>query len=129
MLIVTWRKTGELAGIGTIGAGGFLDEAVIAAGGENIFADSLAPYPNVSLEAVMQKNPDVIIEMRPGEDLGGGLMEKIRDDWNAAPSIPAVKRGNVFVLSDDFLMIPGPRVVRLMERLREIIQMEVDFGG
>lgn len=45
----------------TAGQGSLLNEIISTAGGENAYADSPLPYPQVSLESLIAKNPDLII--------------------------------------------------------------------
>jgi ABC-type Fe3+-hydroxamate transport system substrate-binding protein len=44
-----------------VGAGSYLDELVVIAGGRNVFHDFVAPSPIVSVEEIARRNPDVIV--------------------------------------------------------------------
>ncbi len=44
-----------------IGGGSFLDEIITIAGGRNVYGDLAAPSPTVSLEDVVQRDPDVVL--------------------------------------------------------------------
>lgn len=121
VLIVTWRKAERLAQIGTVGKGEFLDRAVAAAGGKNIYNDCDVPYPSASLEFVAKAAPDVILELRPGENLTKEQKKDIADDWNEMAYLPAVKNGQVHVLDQEFLMLAGPRIADTVEVLAKII--------
>jgi iron complex transport system substrate-binding protein len=123
VFLVTWRGAGGLA---TIGPGEFLDEAITIAGGKNIFADSMIPYPTVSRESVIARMPEVIIECRPGAELSAEQVRAVKEYWNVMPTLPAVKNGNVFVMTEDYAMVPGPRITRLLGRLAQIIHPEAD---
>jgi iron complex transport system substrate-binding protein len=124
LFLCTGRAPGELSGLGTAGPGGFLAELVEIAGGENIFADAVTRYPQVSKEALTRRAPEVIIECRPGADLDGAARERLVAEWDALSSLPAVREGRVHVLTDDFLMIPGPRIVKTARRLAELLHPE-----
>jgi len=39
----------------------------------------------------------------------------------ALPTVPAVRAGRVFAVSDNALLIPGPRLPKSVERLAEMI--------
>jgi iron complex transport system substrate-binding protein len=56
VLILTWDQPPI-----TVGAGSFLDELVTRAGGTNIFHDLPQPSAPVSLEAVAERDPDLIL--------------------------------------------------------------------
>jgi iron complex transport system substrate-binding protein len=124
LFLCTGRAPGELSGLGTIGPGGFLAELVEIAGGENIFTDAVTRYPQVSKEALIRRAPEVIVECRPGADLDEAARDRLAAEWNVLPSLPAVRGGRVRVLTDDFLMIPGPRIVETARRLAEVLHPE-----
>jgi iron complex transport system substrate-binding protein len=120
VFLCTGRAPGTLSGLGTIGPGGFLAEIIEIAGGENVFADAVTQYPQVSKEALMKRAPEVIVEARPGSRLDEAGLEKLRREWSALSSVPAVRDGRVHVLTDDFLLVPGPRLVRTARLLAEL---------
>ena len=45
-----------------VGSGSFVSELIELAGGSNVFADLDAPYPQVSLEALAERAPDVLLD-------------------------------------------------------------------
>jgi ABC-type Fe3+-hydroxamate transport system substrate-binding protein len=96
----------------TIGAPSFLNELLMRAGAENIFAHLDKAYPVVSQEAVIKQNPDIIIVLHPVS-----INERI--GWQ---QIKAVKNNKVYThLNQDHLMRPGPRLVQGFEELKRII--------
>jgi iron complex transport system substrate-binding protein len=114
---------GDLTGLMTTGPGTFLHELVSAAGGENIFADASALYPQISKESLIKRQPHIIIEAIPG----GIPQEKfklLKKDWSQLPMLPAVKSGSIHYLTEDFLLIPGVRIALTVRRFAEIIHPE-----
>jgi cobalamin transport system substrate-binding protein len=93
------------------GGGTFLDSLLKDAGLVNIAGGSSLPYPRFSLETVLVKGPEVIIDLDPS-DAG--------DYWSRYPSIPAVKSGAVVRLPPD-LFVPGPRIPDALKALIEKI--------
>jgi len=62
------RTAGTLAGLHTIGRSSqFINELIEIAGGENIFTDLAPGSTRISKEALLQRQPEVIIEPHPGE--------------------------------------------------------------
>jgi ABC-type Fe3+-hydroxamate transport system substrate-binding protein len=59
ILIVSWDQPPM-----AIGAGSFLSEMVTRAGGVNIFQDLSAPSAQISIEAVVERNPDALLVKR-----------------------------------------------------------------
>ena len=73
-------------------------------------------------------NPDVIIDMT-GDLTDHSLdREAVARQWAAFPEVNAVKNGRVFVFDEDFMTIPGPRFVLVIERLARALHPEVDWN-
>ncbi|MEZ8144370.1 cobalamin-binding protein [Enterovibrio norvegicus FF-33] len=79
-------------------------------GGENIFTNSAAPYPQVSMEQVIVRKPKAIFyPSAKAMPLGGW------DKW--ADFIPAVKNNNIFAISGDWLNRPTPRALKAVKQI------------
>jgi iron complex transport system substrate-binding protein len=98
----------------TIGAGTFVNELLIAAGGVNIFGQSDNPYPQVSLEQIVAEAPDVILLA----DSIWGVTPQMVYDRAGWEEIPAVKNQAVYPINDSLVSRPGPRIV---EGLVEVV--------
>lgn len=79
------------------------NEIVELCGGENIFADSRVPWPQVSREQVLMRHPAVIIT--------GGDPAAVRTFWQ--PQLNA----QVIVINDDWLSRAGPRIIQAARAL------------
>ena len=99
------------------GKGSGYDEKIELAGGRNIFADTAVEYPVVDPEAVISRNPDVIVKIvGAGELAFGGYgdddrssFEPIRRTIGDRPvwdRITAVRDGRVHIIHTD--VIGGP---------------------
>ncbi|MBZ0257915.1 helical backbone metal receptor [bacterium] len=112
------RKQGALSNITTCGGGTFMSELLTLAGGENTFGDLGDEYPQISLESLTKREPEVILDFQ---------LENIDDaqeaikDWRNAELLPAVKNGNVRAVTESYFLIPGPRLPLAAERLVELI--------
>lgn len=97
----------------TIGAGSFLDELVVLAGARNVFGNLAPPSPQVTLESVAQRNPDVILA-------GIGAASRLRDDarWQ---SVAAVRQGRVLVVDSLLMRRPGVRLGEAARSLRALL--------
>jgi iron complex transport system substrate-binding protein len=102
----------------TIGAGGFVNELLVAAGGINVFGDVENPYPQVSVEQVVAAAPDIIIL---ADSLYGVTPDMVanRAGWEG---IPAVKNQSVFPIDDNLVSRPGPRIVAGLAAVIAIIE-------
>jgi iron complex transport system substrate-binding protein len=88
----------------TVGSGSYLDSLIRVAGGSNVFGDLRQASPQVSLEAVAARDPDVVVVS------GGPVDRPALDGRPAWRVIPAVASGRVQALDGDLLDRLGPRV-------------------
>jgi len=115
-LIVFGREEGALRTIFASGGTGFVHDMVDAAGGENVFADVGRESVQASLESILKRAPDVILEIRAGSTPRSADWEaQTRAAWATAASLPAVRDNRVHALLDERLVVPGPRVVEGIE--------------
>lgn len=90
----------------TIGHGSYLDTLIFIAGGRNAFHDVAAPSPTVSLEAIVDRDPDVILYPVGSGWTGPGSPVE-RPLWNR---LRAVADGRVQEVDADLLHRLGPRI-------------------
>jgi len=91
------------------------------AGGVNVFGDLDMGYPQVSMESILTRRPEVIIELMPEVDLTPALRTRILSDWQRLGSIPAVKNHRIYFLTQDHCLIPSPRYVEIIERVSQLL--------
>jgi iron complex transport system substrate-binding protein len=115
---------GDLSGLSTVSAGTFLHELVVIAGGRNIFADATGNYPRISKETLVVRQPEVIIEFCPG-GLSPSKRKRMEMDWEKFSLIPAVKDQRIYFFTDDYLLIPGVRIIKTARLLFRAIHPEV----
>jgi iron complex transport system substrate-binding protein len=109
VVLVFGRESGALRGIYASGGIGFLDDMLEAAGGLNAFADVKRESVQATTELILARRPDVIIELR-GPDASEAERRSMRREWNALPSVPAVRNDRVYLIADQRVVVPGPRV-------------------
>lgn len=97
------------------GAGTFVHDLIEKAGGVNIAADTPSPWPHFSLEALLERNPDVIIT--PIESSYRSLLSAKREHWNR---LKAVEQGRI-------LHVDGDRISRASYRLVEALESIAAF--
>lgn len=100
----------------TAGPGTFVDELISAAGGENIAHDARGEWPQFSAEAVIERDPEVVI--LTGFNKAEALA---RPAWQG---ISAYRSGRVHELHPDLLVRPGPRLVQGLEELAKLLHPE-----
>lgn len=100
----------------------FVNELIAQAGGRNVMADALSPWPEVSLESLIEKNPDVIVCAHFAQSVDD---VKARANWQ---TVSAIKNGRVFVLDavqQDIFNRPGPRIIEAVEALAKMLHPEL----
>ncbi len=100
----------------SVGPGSWIEKLIRNCGGQNIFDDSDADYPLVSLESILVKNPKVIIIPHHSGNVG----EKT-NIWKKWPEISAVKEKHIYSLNGDLLHRFTPRALDGLEALCEKI--------
>jgi iron complex transport system substrate-binding protein len=115
------HRPGSLRGLASAAGHTFLSQLLSIAGGENVFADLEQDYPPISKERLVERRPEVIVELHPGEGLSAAAQATLRADWQKLASLPAVRSGRIHVLTEDYLMIPGPRVAQAAARIAEAV--------
>ena len=96
----------------TIGGGQIISDALAVCGASNIFDHLKLPAPQVGIESVLQRNPEVII---------AGTQAQL-DAWKAWPQIDAVKHGRLLLLADKGLERPSGQMLEATARLCEQLQ-------
>ena len=123
-LLVFERDPGSLRGIFVNGGVGFLHDVLGVAGGSDVFADVARESVQPSIETILARAPDVILEVRVREDLSAAQLAKERGVWMTLSSIPAVKNNRVHILTGQFLVVPGPRVGQATETIARTLHPE-----
>ena len=107
---------GDLSGLMTSGAGTFLDGVLTQAGGSNLFADVEVGWPKISQESLIQRKPEILLDFQPGP-LDEARRAALIADWERL----GFKAGQVRILTEDYLLKPGPRLGQAAARLAAAI--------
>lgn len=119
-----FRPAGRMSGLLTPGPETFLGKLVEIAGGKNAFSDLDENWPQVSKEALIKRDIEVIIECST-EPIATETREKLLGDWATLPSLPAVKNGRIDFVQGDHVLIPGPRIILTARAFARAIHPEV----
>lgn len=117
VLIVVGRNPGTLQSIYVAGKNTFFSELLDITGGRNVFGDVDIKYPQPSLEELISRNPRIIIESAVGNYKPSEIRRMV-SEWNALGDVDAVKHHRVYVWTEDYVTIPGPRLPLLLKKLR-----------
>ena len=113
---------GSLEGLIAGAGSSYFSDLLDTAGGTNIFSDAATPYPNVSLEEILARNPDVILELsgdsRPKQ-------QEVLSLWQSQRSLKAVTTGHVYAIPSAAFLVPGPRAVDAATTLLHLLHPEI----
>lgn len=99
-------------GLFTVGPGSFVDDLIKKANGTNIAADAKSPYPDLSMEAILKADPEVIVLTGPQAQ---DLMNKLLAD-PAWKQVSAIKNKRFLIIPDENIVVrPGPRIASGLE--------------
>jgi ABC-type Fe3+-hydroxamate transport system substrate-binding protein len=106
----------------TVGTGSYIHQLLELAGGNNIAKDAGNPYPRLSMEVVLQKDPEIILFPTMG---GLNTPEADLDQWKRWSSMSAVKHERLHLVPWALISRPGPRLVQGLEALAKVIHPEI----
>jgi len=93
-----------------------VSDALRLCGGENIFAKLSVTAPVVSVEGVLQENPEAIFATAE-KNYGGVSL------WKPYPTLSAVRNDNLFTIDGNLLNRAGPRMIAGAEQLCEKLEI------
>jgi len=99
----------------TLSGGSIVTDAMRVCGGVNIFADLKVTAPVVSIEGVLQADPEAIFGTAE-KDYGGVTL------WKQYTTMKAVRNGNLFTLDGELLNRAGPRMVDGTRAMCEMLE-------
>jgi len=95
----------------TVGGGQIISDALQVCGARNVFADLTLPAPQVSVEAVLQRNPEVILASDQAQ----------LEAWEVWPQVAAVKQGQLLLVADKGLERPSGQMIEATAKLCHLI--------
>lgn len=99
----------------TVGRGSYLHDVIESAGAINIAGDINEPYPRMTLESIVEREPEIIF-------FSGGMGSEanaraMKEYWSQWPRIPAVGNGRLVEIDAGLINRPGPRLVEGLAQL------------
>jgi iron complex transport system substrate-binding protein len=107
VLLQVWNRP-----IYTVGGQHLMTDALALCGARNVFADLPEAGPVVDIEAVISRDPDIIIAAGPPGESAGWLT-----DWKRFGTLKAVRSGRLIAFEDQALSRLGPSVLDATEEL------------
>jgi iron complex transport system substrate-binding protein len=118
VLLVLASDTSTLDEVWFIRRNSLHGAALAAAGGRNAVDEDVAGLPRLSLQRILEIDPDVIILLVAGRTGDTAATEKLLADWRALKPLTAVQRGRIAVVDAPEAYTMGPRILAMTDRLQ-----------
>ena len=106
--------------------GTFFDEIIGIAGGVNVCRGDVLKVPVLSGEGLIRLNPEVILDLVP--EGSGSDTSRVLADWKAFSHLAAVRNRRVYALTGDYVVVPGPRLLNILEDVAKAVHPEVPWS-
>lgn len=113
------------------GEDGFYSRLLSGAGARNALPEGRRGFLQMSAESILRLDPDIIIEIIPSLGSSHAARVAAQKSWRASPSLSrlkAVRNGRLLLLSQDYLVIPGPRFAQALSHFARIIHPELNWS-
>lgn len=105
----------------SLGGDHILSDVISLCGGVNIFGESAALAPKISIESVIAAKPDLVLVGKAGAPAAPTADTQSLAYWKVA-GLPAARPGHVFMIDADALYRPGPRLIDAATRICDVIE-------
>jgi iron complex transport system substrate-binding protein len=97
-------------------------ELIDLAGGVNIFAGLPDEYPTVSVEQIVEVDPQFIIGPSSHADQMTAEIIGMRDGWG---DLGAVKNSTIYIVDGDIVSRYSPRIVEVLDEFAKILHPDL----
>lgn len=105
----------------------FYNDLIELAGGQNSYQNEYLKVPSLSIEGILQLNPDVIIDIFPEASDHNADIDQVKQQWHNLVHINAIKNKRVHIIEENYATIPGPRIFKLLTQMAKLIHPELDW--
>ena len=117
VLLVYGRQAGTLGSFYTAGRRSFQHDLIEMTGGKNLFGDVEQEAFEPTLEEVIHRKPEIVVEtLTPPLDPAGVAQRK--KDWGKL----GLPEDRVYIEGEASFLVPGPRLGLAAQRLSEIVR-------
>ena len=105
----------------------FYNDLINLAGGQNVYQQQYPNVPSLSVEGIMQLNPQVIFDIFPEASNHNVDLAETLKQWKSLKYVDAVQHNRVHLIEENYATIPGPRIFLLLDQLARLIHPELDW--
>tara|TARA_R110001606_G_scaffold361754_7_gene515408 strand:- start:331112 stop:332023 length:912 start_codon:yes stop_codon:yes gene_type:complete len=105
----------------------FYNDLISLAGGQNVYQALQPSVPSLSVEGIMQLNPQIIVDIYPEADDHNSDLKHVLQQWYGLKYVDAIKNNRIHLIEQNYATIPGPRIFLLLDQLARLIHPELDW--
>lgn len=117
-----------LDGLYSAKVGTFPSDMIGLSGGDNVVKATVSDWPQLSMESIIEWNPEVILVTLPFGGKEKMLVDKVMDDWKKDArwsTISAVMKHRIYFLDDTLMSVPGPLMIETAEKIAKALHPEI----
>jgi iron complex transport system substrate-binding protein len=111
------------------GQGTYEDDLIRIVGGLNCIQKSATRYPQYAVEAIMDIDPEIVIDATFYDTPSAQQKKQIRTFWSQMRSVTAVKNKRVYIIETDIHSVPGPRTPEMLGIMAQILTGDINRAG
>jgi len=100
----------------------FVHDLMVLAGGKNVAENARGKHPQLSMEEVMARDPEVILLSAM---LSSDSLLEQKKWWRRWRDISAVRSERIFAIEADLILRPSPRIVKGLEEIAWALHPEI----
>ena len=104
------------------GKGTFVHDLILLAGGKNVAETARGKHPQLSMEEVMARDPEVILLSAM---LSSDSLQEQKKWWQRWREISAVRSGRIYAVEADLILRPSPRIVKGLKEVARALHPEL----
>lgn len=105
----------------------FYNDLITLAGGKNVYQAPQPSVPSLSVEGIMQLNPQIIFDIYPEPADHNVDLDRALRHWYNLKYVDAIKNERIYIIEEDYATIPGPRIFLLLDQLARLVHPELDW--
>jgi len=122
VLMLFADKPGRTGPIYFVKPGSLHDALLTAAGARNAVEGAVQGAPIMSIEEILRLDPDAILILVANDDLPPEARDQFLADFRSLPTLRAVRDNRVRVLNGSILLVTGPRVLVVIDRVADLLR-------
>jgi len=108
--------------------GTFPSDMIELAGGDNVVKTTASDWPQLSMESIIEWNPEVILVTLRISGEENKLVDKVIAGWKEDTrwmTVSAVMNHRIYFLDDILMSVPGPLMIETAEKITKAIHPEL----